>query len=666
MSEGITHPSLLIFYWVVYIATILTIANAVSTVFFYGVLRSKRGMPGDQGRVGDKGEIGLPGMCDTGCNTKACNVSIITNINDTYAKLLQPYIKSQDSNKPSIKNREILDNIKLICNSEPYKQVTAIKPGNMVNNYISDIYGKWLKVLFDSDTSSDKNNIISYLETDGLEDKPDLEGDPFAEIEKYDIYYWGKDRVFSPRIIEYCNYEDVNKLSPLKYASAVKGIRTNMYTILMYDGKFKMRKGGAKIGYYYTEHYSAYRILPYTYDGVMYYPLGDLIGNNHSLNNTNKFIETIGDNKKRINFGNNNLYSGPNEAVTLLAADNKYLMAPLEWDKVWYSTDANKNEPLSIWKPRDYYDKKLNKWFRGCGFYVNTQNRESSPRQLYGVNTPEKQPFRLVNEDVLITNKTGDIRLLWTDENSGAYSEISFWMPNDPNYLNTINLPILSTSWSQPKSITYYTLNLDKFKQVPINEAKFKHELTDKNEYGIGYFGLPSREEKYSIFPFLNIPLEVQLMNTGNADKIFLKHSGLNMINSYIIRRLNIGDVDLSTSFGVSNNPNIITVTTSLPINTANPNQIWQIECIDSKNNISKDCKSLRYLIKVSSRDNLYLSSLLRETTTDDFIYTVKPLPVKGTGDYDIKMAQFIWFKPLPATGNQLIMEKSITPTPRT
>ena len=137
----------------------------------------------------------------------------------------------------------------------------------------------------------------------------------------------------------------------------------------------------------------------------------------------------------------------------------------------------------------------------------------------------------------------------------------------------------------------------------------------------------------------------------------------MNTLNSYIVRRLNIGDVDLTTSFGVSNNPSVMAVTTSLPINTGNQNQIWEIVCIDSNNNISKDCKSFRYLIKVSSRNNLYLSSLLKETTTDDFIYTLKPLPAKGAANYNIKMAQFIWFKPLPATGNHLIMEKS-TPSP--
>jgi hypothetical protein len=670
MSEGITHPSLLIFYWVVYIATILTIANAVSTVFFYGVLRSKRGIPGDQGRVGDKGDTGLPGVCDTGCSTKACNVSILKNINNTYASLLRDYKIIKDTNTPTIKNREIIDNIKLICNSDPYKQVTSIKPGNMVNNYISDIYSKWLKVLFESDTSNNKKTIISYLETDGLEDKPDLPGNPFAEIEKYDIYYWGRERVFSPRIIEYCNNGDVNKLAPTKYTPLVKGIRTNMHTLLRNHDHFKMRKSKWKIGYYYTYKYSLFRTNPYTYDGAVYYPLGDWWVNDryrNNLNTTNKFIETIGTEKtKRINFGSNSLFTGPNNSTLLLAADDKYLMAPLEWTKVWHSTAVNSNWATSVWVPRDYYNKKLGKWFRGCGFYVNTRDRSTSPRHLAGFNTPERQQFRLVNEDLLITRTSSDLTYLWDAKNSGVSEQLSFWLPNDPEYRTSINLPVIARSWSHPGSLKYYILNLEKFKERSVGEATFKHELVDRNQYGIGYFGLPSREEKYSIFPFLNIPMEVQLINTGNGDKLFVKHSGLNTINSYIVRRLNIGDQDLTTSFGVSSNPSVTSVNTKLSINTGNPNQIWKIECIDNNNNISTDCRSFRYLIKASERENLYLSSLMKESTTDDFIYTVKPLPAKTSENYDIKMAQFIWFKPLSATGNQLIMEipsPSSTPT---
>ena len=55
------------------------------------------------------------------------------------------------------------------------------------------------------------------------------------------------------------------------------------------------------------------------------------------------------------------------------------------------------------------YNKKLGKWFRGCGFYVNTNDRHTSPRHIAGFNTPERQPFRLVNEDLLISKKTSNI-----------------------------------------------------------------------------------------------------------------------------------------------------------------------------------------------------------------------------------------------------------------
>jgi hypothetical protein len=38
-----------------------------------------------------------------------------------------------------------------------------------------------------------------------MEEEPELAGNPFKEIENYDIYYWGGDRIFHPRVIQICS-----------------------------------------------------------------------------------------------------------------------------------------------------------------------------------------------------------------------------------------------------------------------------------------------------------------------------------------------------------------------------------------------------------------------------------------------------------------------------
>jgi hypothetical protein len=657
MSEGINHPTLLIFFWIIYLATVLTIGNGVSTVFFYGVLRTKRGIPGESGRVGDKGAVGLPGVCDSMCDRKACTISITDKINETYAKLVKPY-RNTDTDKPIIRNREFMDNIKTICSSDAYQQVIKYKSAMIINNYISSIYIKWLKLLFKSDKSSNKDLIITYLETDGLEDKPKLDGNPFEEIEKYDIYYWGRNMVFHPRVIQYCNKPEINKNTPQKYPPIIKGIRTNIYNPLMVNGRFKRRKGCCR--WRRSDWLSIYRVNPYTFEGVVYYPLGDYFTNWSNANPTGKFVETFGiDNPKRLNFANNSLLGGPNDPQLLLAADDNYLRPPYEWDLIWYSSRRWSNRTLSIWKPRDYYDRTLNKWFRGCGYFSNLNHRFQSPRDLYGYNTPERQPIRLVSEELLIPFSTGNLEYRWYDEYSNASVDMSIWMAKDTEYKNTINLSAVVIGWDAPPSIQYYKIKTDPFKERPVGEVEFKHPLTDKYEYGIGYLGAPNRDEKYSVFSFLNIPLEVQLVNAGNADKIYVKHSGANTVNSYLIRRLNLGDKELEYAFRRSNSENDDTVLTNVKYNTSDGNQLWELVCVDDNYNISSNCNGFKYLLKSPDKD-VYLSSMLNDTTTNNYIYTSKPLPAKG-GNYKLSMSQFVWFKPSSATGNQLLKEKPTT-----
>ena len=89
LSESINHSMLKIFFWVLYIASVLTVGNIISTALFYNVLRYKRGIPGEQGRIGDKGDLGFTGVCDVGCDTKVCGITILQNINKYYSDLIE-------------------------------------------------------------------------------------------------------------------------------------------------------------------------------------------------------------------------------------------------------------------------------------------------------------------------------------------------------------------------------------------------------------------------------------------------------------------------------------------------------------------------------------------------------------------------------------------------
>ncbi len=670
LSEGINHTTLLVFFWIIYIATLLTIGNAISTIFFYNVLRTKRGIPGEQGRVGDKGESGLPGVCDMTCDSKVCTLNIINGLNKYYGELTSSYFK-RDSDldidkKPTIKNSEILDNIKIICGSNAYKEVIKYKTPQMINNYILNIYSKWLKLLFDSDKSSDKQVIIDYLETDGLQEYPTLEGDPFKEIEKYDIYYWGRDRVFHPRVIEYCNNPYINKKMYQVSPPMIKGIRTNLYNPVVSSYRFSRKKGAGTV---HTKYFSAYRVNPYNYQGTIYYSLGDYITRTPgSFPNKNKFIELYGvKNKNRIEYKNNALFDSPNEPTILVSGIDKYVKPPQDWDLIWTNKNRAHNKfNISFWKPKDYFDKSQNKLFKGCGIFVlqfpgewKQSNLFINPRQYYGYNTPEKQPIRLLAEELLeeIKIDNNNVSQIWNDKNSGTPESLSFWKLINSKYNLTNNRAFGIRSYKKPVGQSFYNIKDEAFGDVPVKSVNFKHELTDESNLGTGYLGTPEREEKYSIFSFLNIPLDIQLTNVGNSNKIYIKHSGLNNINSYMIRNQDGNDPDLLGAFGVSKNINNNSVETKNKYNNADPNQIWQVECVDLKNQKSSNCNDKRYFI--SSKDRkLYLTSELDKSTTGRFQYFVRSLPNTNDKNYDTLITKYVWYNPLSATGNQLNANK--------
>jgi len=664
LSEGINHTTLLVFFWIIYIATLLTIGNAVSTIFFYNVLRTKRGIPGDPGRVGDKGESGSAGLCDFTCDSKACTINITNGLNKYYAELTSSY--SQRGNKSSIKNNELLGNIKIMCGSNAYKEVIKYKTPEMLNNYILNIYSKYLKLLFDSDKSTDKQLIRDYLETDGLEEQPTLTGDPFKEIENYDIYYWGRDRVFHPRVIEYCNNPYINKKMQQLTLPLLKGIRTNLYNVVIPGYSFRRNRIRGPAGRR-TKKVSVYRVNPYNYQGTIYYSLGDYIAQTpRNFPNKNKFIELYGvKNKNRIEYKNNALFDSPNDPTILLCGTDKYLQPPQDWELIW--TNKKKlNANISFWKPRDYFDKSQNKLFKGCGVFTlqfpggwKQSNLYINPRQYYGYNTPERQPIRLIAAELLeeIKFNNNNVSEIWNDRRSGTPESLSFWRLIDSKYNLTNNRAFGIRSYKKPVGKSFYNIKDAAFGNSSIKSVNFKHELTDERNLGVGYLGSPERDEKYSIFSFLNIPLDIQLTNVGHSIKIYIKHSGLNTINSYMIRNQEGNDPDLLWSFSISRNKKDNRVITKNKYNTTDPNQIWEVECVNLENKKSSSCEEKRYFIR-SKNSQLYLTSELDESTTGSFEYYVRSLPNIADKQYDILIKKYVWYNPLSATGNQLNTNK--------
>jgi hypothetical protein len=646
LSNNIYHPTLLVFFWVIYLATMLTVGNLIATAFFYNVLRNKKGLPGDQGRIGDKGDKGVTGACDIQCDSKVCTLTILKAINKYYSSLIQTALNNRmiGSDDLEIKNHVISDKLRTICSSDAYKQVTQIKSVDTVNKYIIDIYQKWIKILIDADKTDDKKQIREYLETEGMEEKPELSGSPFKEIEKYDVYYWGGDRIFHPRVIQICSNPDIYKGVTDSPKPLLKGIKTNFYSTIINSNRY----GGG--------HFSAFRVEPYFFDNNVYYSLGDIITNTKNFNQGNKFLERyLLEKEGKITLGGNAISNTPSTPTLLISGSDRYVRPPLDWQLIWRSK-TNRNPVVAIWKPKDIVDRTLNVTFKACGVLVLARQRNNywtSPRRIYGYNTPERQPIRLVSSELLeeITTQT-PIKQVWNDRGSRSPDDTSVWLTTDKDYLQNHNQPIAVIGYNYPRFITFNKIKRSSFLPPNMEPLQFESDATDKDELGTGYHGVPHMSPEYSIFSFLNMPLETQLTNLANSHKIYLKHSGINSLNSYMIRKHFPNQEKLENVLAVKRTGE--NVDDSTPNNNNNTNTIWEIVCIDSNFNPTNDCTNGRYFIKSKPR-NLYLRAQINNTSTGPDKLTINQLPSRDNRQiFNELIKEFIWFNPRPATGTPL------------
>ncbi len=646
ISENIQHNTLKAFFWILYIASVLTIGNIVATGVFYNVLRFKRGLPGEQGRIGDNGDMGYSGMCDTTCDSKVCSLGIMDELNKYYSNLIIKTLGRTAilNDKPIIRNGEITERISGICKSNGYKQVSKIKTKKMVNGYIVDIYQNWIKLLVESDPSDDKKIIRDYLETEGYDEKPTgLKGDPFKEIEQYDVYYWGTDRIFHPRVIEYCSDPEEYKALTLRPPPDLNILRTNLYNKI-----YSVKKLGKL-------PFSAFRVGPYNHKGLVYYSLGDIITTVFDQTSTGKFIEKYGvppEESDRTTFMNSINTEGPAFPTLLIAGPDKFLIPPQDWTMVWRNGSGKVKNPVTIWKPKDFYDSGLKKWFRACGFLVVPNLLNFNPRQQYGYNTPERQPIRLVAEELLENISNCPLNQVWDSKKVKGVGSLSIWRCNDVNYAANINTSIAVKGFVKPYGFKLYQIKNTATITDEMKPLEFKNDLVDENKLGVGFHGSPHRSEKYSVFTWLEMPLEVQVTNVGNADKIYIKHSGMNIVNSYLIRKQQEGQKELNNYFEVERNATLVTINNKL--NNNNPNLMWEIVCVDKNGNIESNCKSKYYLIK-STKFNKYLKSEYDKTALGPVTYIIKDLPEKTKPNYNAIINEFIWFNPLSATGNNLV-----------
>ena len=203
LSKDIKSGIMYILFWLLYLATIITTVTAILNILFYLNIKDKTGPAGSRGEKGDKGEKGDTGICEEGCRNDICYKQLMRAINEEVNKLA-----GNPSKEIIVKNLYIKQRVKQICHSKEFKQLTPYRGPNDLISYLELIWRRWVKLIYQAGGRR-------YFETIGAENEFEwVNTNPFDEIKRYDIFYWGLDKDYRPNLIKKCDKKTDNKKTP--------------------------------------------------------------------------------------------------------------------------------------------------------------------------------------------------------------------------------------------------------------------------------------------------------------------------------------------------------------------------------------------------------------------------------------------------------------------
>ena len=198
ISSTIERPVMYLLFWLMYFITIGTVVNIIMSVYYYTVMKNKKGPRGPQGLRGDKGESGPVGKCSADCKNNAGYNAIIQHIIDVVNTEEKRNGNPATFTANDLKNVYVKSKVKSICGSAEFQQMAPYKGAQSLINYLKMIWGDIIKLIYTSGG-------INYLKSVGAEHDWDwTANNPWDEFKKYDIYYWGLGKEYRPQLLDKC------------------------------------------------------------------------------------------------------------------------------------------------------------------------------------------------------------------------------------------------------------------------------------------------------------------------------------------------------------------------------------------------------------------------------------------------------------------------------
>lgn len=476
ISKSIDETVISILFWFLYIITIITMVNIVLVINYYLVMRNKTGPPGVQGKLGERGDKGEAGKCDADCRDRYCSVRLLDaekGIIPTKLRELNQGV-SVDLNNIYIKSK-----VNQMCKSDEFKQLAPYNGPNNLVSYLESIWKIWIEEIYNSGGAL-------FFQTIGAEEQFKWQaGNPFDELKKYDVFYWGMGRQYRPKMVEKC-YASRNGETPdpnYKDSITIKIGRTDLYDFITND------QGSRS-----WQNATFWRPKQYTYKGTVFYPVGDVVMGP---------VGSYGDRyqiRRHVGVINYHLpLAGPLRETIIVSGDVK---GPINYELLWSNTISGNK--FWVWRPIAPAN------YIALGDVITTTSTPPG--------TNENAPIRCVPFDIVEKIPTNG---QWFWSSNGTRESTHFFMlglqPNTNNYVtaeagNAYNLFRGVAGWNAyiPASDvngSFYYINADRYdKYFEIGRTDNIPGVNDyQNRVGKGLIPSIQSDSKYSVLAYLQL-----------------------------------------------------------------------------------------------------------------------------------------------------------------
>lgn len=478
MAVKIYNPTLYILFWAMYFITFLCLMSLLLSLFYYDNIKVREGPKGLKGNKGPTGEIGDDGVCKSNCRDAMFYYELLDHCNMYLNKL------ENTSGKPvEISNKYWKDRLTMIVSSKEFTNLMMVQGRESVMKFIKETLEKWMKLLH-------REGGRLYFESIGAENEFDWRKvNPWDEIKKYDMYYWGMNKMFRIMEFEKCRPETViPKINPELYV-----IDSNEYE-LQWGHKRNLGRSHTNNTFWYPKQT--------TQNGRRMYPLGDVFAKRYHNQKTFSGQHARG----HIKF-NSSYDTGPGERTFLVGGNvarpvgTRYVGdVNYRYCKDWlcrisrYRIGKKRRDRFHLYElvgPPGYK----------CLGYAGTK---------WG--TPDLNNYRCLPEKCLKRVHYGTQHLFSADGDARHVSKLG------------------SNQALQNRLGNLYTVNTNK-DMYEIKEECLKPPPTPKrlikemNEptFNKGWHPKPpSKDKKYSVMNYLSLPTEAILVNKGNP-KVYVK-----------------------------------------------------------------------------------------------------------------------------------------------